>query len=165
MSDDAGAARQTHLRRIALGQRLGRFAKWYFLAVGFLGLLSCVISLLAGRGPSIDLSILIFPAVAAGLWKFHNSARITAIVICAVYIAAGLVTIGWAAIWGTEGFDLTVFGKEYQNASLIAVTLTALGFLVLFAVPLGVLLHPAARHTFQAKTRLRKMRLEPLKWD
>jgi hypothetical protein len=167
MNDETEAGRQTRHRRIALGLRLGRFARYYLLVIGLLGLLSAAIHVALGRGPAFYLSTVIFLAIAGGLWRFHDSARVVAIAVCAIFIADSLVALGLGlgVIQGSPIIQWAPLGKEYESASPVTVILMTLGFVVVFGIPLGVLLHPAARHTFQAKTRLRQMRLQPSKWD
>jgi len=150
---------------IALGRKLGKLARVYFLVLGLLGIAGCVVNLFFSRGFHLDLSFLIYLLIAAGLREFRNGCRILAILLCAGYLTAGLVLVELALIRGTGGMTLAAWGREYEDPRLWVYLLVLGVALLIFAVPFGVLLHPAVRRVFRAITKFRKLKLERVQWD
>ena len=159
MSNDAGAGRQAHLRRIALGQRLGRLASGYFLVLALLSLGGCVAAQAAAQHFRPDWTWLLFLALGLGLRRFRNWVRITALILCGLVIFGALAMFALALIDGTQFTELTVFRCTYEDPSLNLVVLIASVGVTVFAVPFGLLLHPAVRRAFRATARSRKRRL------
>jgi hypothetical protein len=159
--DASSALKEKWWRTFKHGQRLGKFASVYFLVLALLDIGGCLIGLIVGGGLRMDLTPLILLAVAVGLRQLRNGARIVALVLCGGSLAVALAMFELALIGETPSTEINAFGHTYQDPSSWALVLVVLSVLAVFAVPFGVLLHPAARCVFKAKTRFRKLRLAP----
>jgi len=159
-------ASNTHplARSIRIGRRLGRFAEYWFLALGVLSIVGMVLGAVLGHGWRLDLTCLVYLAVAYGLRRFSNGARITALVLTGLYLVAALAFLEFALIRGTQGMQAELFGASYEDPGIDKVALATAAVVVVVGLPFGALLHPAASRLFRMRTRLRKIRVPKEGW-
>ena len=151
-------------RSIRIGRRLGRFAEYWFLALGVLSVVGIVLGAVLRYGWRLDLTCLVYLAVAYGLRRFSNGARITALVVTGLYLVAALAFLEFGLIRGTEGMQVEFFGASYEDPAIDKVLLGTAAIIVVFGPPFGALLHPAVARLFRMRTRLRKIRVPREGW-
>lgn len=126
----------------------GVFVGHYFRILAFVSLLALPVSLLMGKGPSIDLSFILLFWVGRGLVQFREKVRKVAVWICGVCVALATGGIVQALI-SSEGPSLKVQGGVVTTALAVF----ACGRILLLFLPAYVLLLlPVTRHAYRVHT-------------
>ena len=128
---------------------VGKFVGRYFQVLAWLSIASMIVWPIFFDNLHIDLSFILFFWAASHLIRHHSTARKWTVGITGFTAATIALTLGYAAIAGTDGMTVS-FGTRIEDPPFWMVAAVAGVLLILIAIPLGLLLTPQARQEFKA---------------